>query len=230
MKKADNFDASKWLVENKITTQSRLNESTNNNDLKLYYDTLMDVGDEDLAGEYKDIQVKANNFNSISDFIKDDLEILSQDDEDQVNEIKTNFVAAKLRKMSPQEFTDFVTKVGDYDFWSDAPNNIDPFNNVGDRMDVLSTNETEDTNRYFNALIKSNLNEDNDSPIPTDWYDLDWDFSDSYTIDFGDFEVDFDEFKPGIKNGYVVDSNGVKRAIDKSTIKTILQSYRENFS
>ena len=27
MKKADNFDASKWLVENKITTQSRLNEA-----------------------------------------------------------------------------------------------------------------------------------------------------------------------------------------------------------
>ena len=27
MKKADNFDTSKWLVENKITFQSRLNES-----------------------------------------------------------------------------------------------------------------------------------------------------------------------------------------------------------
>ena len=26
MKKADNFDAGKWLVENKITTQSRLDE------------------------------------------------------------------------------------------------------------------------------------------------------------------------------------------------------------
>ena len=26
MKKADNFDAGKWLVENKLTTQSRLNE------------------------------------------------------------------------------------------------------------------------------------------------------------------------------------------------------------
>jgi len=26
MRKADNFDPSKWLVENKITTQSRLNE------------------------------------------------------------------------------------------------------------------------------------------------------------------------------------------------------------
>ena len=29
MKKADNFNASKWLVENKITTQSRLNEDEN---------------------------------------------------------------------------------------------------------------------------------------------------------------------------------------------------------
>jgi type III secretory pathway component EscV len=27
MKKADNFDASKWLVENKITSQSKLNEN-----------------------------------------------------------------------------------------------------------------------------------------------------------------------------------------------------------
>jgi len=28
MKKADNFDAKQWLVENKITTQSKLNEAT----------------------------------------------------------------------------------------------------------------------------------------------------------------------------------------------------------
>ena len=28
MRKADNFDPSKWLVENKITTQSRLNEDS----------------------------------------------------------------------------------------------------------------------------------------------------------------------------------------------------------
>lgn len=169
MKKADNFDAKKWLVENKITFQSRLNENVNNNDLKLYYDILMDVGGEDLAGEYEDIQAKASKSNSTSDFIKNDLEILSQDDEDQVNDIKTDFVAAKLRKMSPQEFTDFVKEVGDYDFWSDAPNGIDPFNNVGDRMDVLSTNEVEDTNRYFNTLFKSSsmnesrLNEEENS-------------------------------------------------------------------
>ena len=29
MKKADNFDSSKWLVENKITTQSKLNKDEN---------------------------------------------------------------------------------------------------------------------------------------------------------------------------------------------------------
>jgi len=29
MKKADNFDSSKWLIENKITTQSKLNEDEN---------------------------------------------------------------------------------------------------------------------------------------------------------------------------------------------------------
>ena len=29
MKKADNFDAKKWLVENKVTFQSRLNENKN---------------------------------------------------------------------------------------------------------------------------------------------------------------------------------------------------------
>jgi hypothetical protein len=56
--------------------------------------------------------------------------------------------------MSPQEFTDFTKRMGDYDFWSDTPNGIDPFNNVGQRMDVLSTNDEEDTNKYFNALIK----------------------------------------------------------------------------
>jgi hypothetical protein len=30
MKKVDNFDSSKWLIENKITTQSRLNEDESN--------------------------------------------------------------------------------------------------------------------------------------------------------------------------------------------------------
>ena len=154
MKKADNFNPGKWLVENKITTQSKLNEDLDDSDLKLYYDILMDIGDGDLAGDWDDIQSKSNEFTSISDFIKDDLEILSQDDEDQVNDIKFNFVSEKIRKMSPEEFTSFIKQTGDYDFWSDAPKGIDPFNNIGDRMDTLSTNEIEDTNRYLEILLK----------------------------------------------------------------------------
>ena len=57
----------------------------------------------------------------------------------------------------------------------------------------------------------------------------DWDFSDSDSVNFGDFEVDIDQFKQGIKNGYVIDDNGNKRSIDKSTIKDILLSYKENY-
>ena len=132
-----------------LITESQLNE----NDLKLYHDILMDVGGEDLAGEYKDIKSKSKKYNSFGDFVKADLSILSQDDEDQVNDIKANFVEAKIREMSPEEFTSFVKRMGDYDFWSDAPEGIDPFNNVGQRMDVLSTNTPEDNNKYFDALI-----------------------------------------------------------------------------
>jgi hypothetical protein len=132
-----------------LINESQLNE----NDLKLYYDILMDVGGEDLAGEYKDVLSKSQEYNSFSDFVKNDLSILAQDDEDQVNEIKANFVENKLRKMSPKEFTTFTKIVGDYDFWSDAPKGINPFNNIGQRMDILSTNTPEDNDRYFNALM-----------------------------------------------------------------------------
>ena len=43
MKKADNFDPSKWLVENKITFQSRLNENEEESEI----DT---VGESDTSG------------------------------------------------------------------------------------------------------------------------------------------------------------------------------------
>jgi hypothetical protein len=145
----NNFDLKKFITEGRL-----LKENIDENNLKLYHDILDDIGGEDLAGDYNDLLLKANKFKSFSDFIKDDLNILSQDDHEQAEDIKFNFVKSKIRKMSPQEFTDFTKRMGDYDFWSDTPNGIDPFNNVGQRMDVLSTNDEEDTNKYFNALIK----------------------------------------------------------------------------
>ena len=49
MKKADNFDASKWLVENKITFQSRLTENQVNN-LYMIYDEELSDKDKDVYG------------------------------------------------------------------------------------------------------------------------------------------------------------------------------------
>ena len=68
----------------------------------------------------------------------------------------------------------------------------------------------------------------NKKAIETPWNELDQDFSDSDSVNFGKFEVDIDQFKQASKNGYVIDDNGVKRIIDKPTLKDILQSYREN--
>ena len=54
MKKADNFDAKQWLVENKVTFQSRLNEAENTleQDLLDFWDTLQDDAAQS-DGEYK---------------------------------------------------------------------------------------------------------------------------------------------------------------------------------
>jgi len=89
----------------------------------------------------------------------------------------------------------------------------------------------------LDALIQQGLQIDRDFKTQnqnkkaqeTDWYELDWDFSDSDSVNFGDFEVDIDQFKKGIKDGYVIDDNGDKRSINKSIIKDILQSYKENY-
>jgi hypothetical protein len=57
MKKADNFDASKWLVENKITTQSKLNEAEEE---KKYYITLKSK-DGKGGGTLKNLPNHINN-------------------------------------------------------------------------------------------------------------------------------------------------------------------------
>ena len=68
MKKADNFNPGKWLVENKITTQSRLNEIQINNKYV--------VKDEELSDEdgdfYKIDLDKALDY--LSQFNSDDVD------------------------------------------------------------------------------------------------------------------------------------------------------------
>ena len=48
MKKADNFDPAKWLVENKLTSQSRLNEVMSSKDIAAEYGTAEYINPESV--------------------------------------------------------------------------------------------------------------------------------------------------------------------------------------
>jgi len=67
---------------------------------------------------------------------------------------------------------------------------------------------------------------------PTDWADLDADFSDSSEISFRNrdtyFKVNIEQFQQDF-NGFVVDTKGRKRAIDKKTFDVTLEDYEENW-
>ena len=56
MKKADSFNPGKWLVENKLTNQSRLNERWDDEDWLLHNNGI------DYKGEIKDIVNVAKNY------------------------------------------------------------------------------------------------------------------------------------------------------------------------
>lgn len=56
--------------------------------LRKYYEHLMELGGVDLAGEYKEMLRKSKEFDSVEEFIQDDIELLSTDDSKQADEIK----------------------------------------------------------------------------------------------------------------------------------------------
>ena len=57
MKKVDNFNPGKWLVENKITTQSRLNEDEKNDLLSFVNQNQPEVAKKIGAIRLEDIQI-----------------------------------------------------------------------------------------------------------------------------------------------------------------------------
>ena len=59
------------------------------------------------------------------------------------------------------------------------------------------------------------------------WVDLDWDFSDPDSVDFGKFEVGIDQFR-NFNGKFVIDSDGKKRSITQDIVDSILDSYEEN--
>ena len=80
MKKADNFDASKWLIENKITTQSRLNEGRFDGwDFDSLVDYLVELADEldknpQLEKKLDKILYRTIDIENIYDYYEEDIQ------------------------------------------------------------------------------------------------------------------------------------------------------------
>lgn len=88
MKKADNFDAKQWLIENKITTQSRLNEeqylvNTSYTVPKNWFGSPLEVLETNIfslkkdniisSGEIKNMKYDNDNFIAQVTFVTNDL-------------------------------------------------------------------------------------------------------------------------------------------------------------
>ena len=62
MRKADNFDPSKWLVENKITTQSRLNEENQPYKVISKKTKKNEMGDGDVVNDIYSLELKDETY------------------------------------------------------------------------------------------------------------------------------------------------------------------------
>jgi len=99
MKKADNFDAKKWLVENKVTFQSRLNENE-------YEDENEDEdNDYDLNDAFKAAPSVAS-YEDVLNIIK------SYEDESVLSDFKSNFPEGG--DITKKDYSDFaITLIDD---------------------------------------------------------------------------------------------------------------------
>ena len=74
MKKADNFNPGNWLVENKITSQSRLNENQQENYLNSLLEKIFEEGIDSLSleeKEYLDNVSKGTNSKTPNEYLQD---------------------------------------------------------------------------------------------------------------------------------------------------------------
>ena len=82
MKKADNFEPSKWLVENKITFQSKLNEETNKGNYNRALEVFQNYEDEEILKDFlssfpKNQDIDKNDFFKFAEKHYDDMSELS---------------------------------------------------------------------------------------------------------------------------------------------------------
>jgi hypothetical protein len=134
MKKADNFNPGKWLVENKITTQSRLNEEKpTDNMVKDYWNIMVENQPEDVVnilvgltnGDLPFEKFSLDTANDVYDSFKDE----SYDNEDEeLNESKLNeeegtdilsFLKSNKQELLDKLATKFKYNEDDMEFMSE---------------------------------------------------------------------------------------------------------------
>jgi hypothetical protein len=146
MKKADNFDATKWLVENKITTQSKLNEAKKiaNLDLNKLKAILLQatktIGED--GGEYP--LLEKDNIKQILDYLKYALKAIKSGDEDDYESLEDMYFPTF-------EYSVYLTPEQNKKW-----NNIDiALSSMSDAVDGYDANDVENSyNNLADAVTK----------------------------------------------------------------------------
>ena len=117
MKKADNFDAKQWLVENKITTQSRLNEDESNFKPTKVKGVMVSVDDNDVTFSGKSGEYDGNIENDGTIYLEVFYPDMEEDEEEIDNDnwkniLGPNHVFVKIANSIPTEVQTASDAVG----------------------------------------------------------------------------------------------------------------------
>lgn len=115
-----------------------------------YYGNYPDENPENLNEDARRLQ-------QLAGLIKEN-EIMGMDEEEYDNMVDT--VKHTLKTMSPEQFTELITSLGELDIWEMGleQEGIDGINNIEDRMNTVDMAfEDEDYKKYYDKLKELNL-------------------------------------------------------------------------
>jgi hypothetical protein len=84
-------------------------------------------------------------------------QIIKEEISNALNESASDKIKRIFRNISPQEFTNFLNFIGEYDLFADSPEGIDAINSASDRIAVFDTFEEPEAQKYI-MLWKKYLN------------------------------------------------------------------------
>ena len=170
MKKADNFNPGNWLVENKITSQSRLNENQQENYLNSLLEKIFEEGIDSLSleeKEYLDNVSKGTNSKTPNEYLQDLFKEWKNGEIEAGNDIDNIYQWSDLHKFDQELQDGFLSYV----------NLVKKYPNL-DKEDLA----------MLNSL--SYQKEFDGTPIDMPYSDYDWNSLDEKTY----HKILFDEF------------------------------------